>query len=118
MGKFEAPFLPSGTGAELSGAFSGGRLDALGIKISTPGVPLGSTGIIMDTFGGSLKGLSGGQNNPLIISALVGGGWTKTGAPEPFNWILHIKDVTLTINTAGSGSLSGELTSSTAKDDS
>ena len=109
MGKFEAPFLPSGTGAELSGAFSGGRLDALGIKISTPGVPLGSTGIIMDTFGGSLKGLSGGQNNPLIISALVGGGWTKTGAPEPFNWILHIKDVTLTINTAGSGSLSGEL---------
>jgi len=74
MGKFEAPFLPSGTGAELSGAFSRGTLDALGIKISTPGVPLGSTGIIMDTFGGSLKGLSGGANNPLIISALVGGG--------------------------------------------
>lgn len=109
MGKFEAPFLPSGTGAELSGAFSGGSLDALGIKISTPGVPLGNTGIIMDTFGGSLKGLSGGANNPLIISVLVGGGWTKTPAPEPFNWILHIKDVTLTINTAGSGSLSGEL---------
>jgi hypothetical protein len=59
MGKFEAPLLPSGTGAELSGALSGGTLDAT--KISTPGVPLGSTGIIMDTFGGSLKGLSGGR---------------------------------------------------------
>lgn len=107
MGKFEAPFLPAGTGAELTGAFSGRSLDQVGVKISTPGVPLGTTGIMMDTFGGSLKGLSGGANNPLIISALVAGGWTKTNAPDPFNWILHIKDVTLTINTAGSGSLSG-----------
>ena len=73
----------------------------------------------MDTFGGSLKGLSGGANNPLIISALVGGGWTTTGAPEPFNWILHIQDVTPTFNTAGSG-CAGQTswTSSTAKDDS
>jgi len=108
-GKFEAPFLPAGTGAELTGAFVGGSLDQVGIKISTPGVPLGTTGIIMDTFGGSLKGLSGGTNNPLIISVLVGGGWGRTGAPDPFNWILHIKDVTLTINTAGSGTLSGEV---------
>lgn len=107
MGKFEAPFLPAGTGAELTGAFSGGALDQVGIKISTPGVPLGTTGIIMDTFGGSLKGLSGGADNPLIISVLVAGGWTKTNLPDPFNWILHIKDVTLSINTAGSGSLSG-----------
>lgn len=109
MGKFKAPFLPADTGAELSGTFMGGSLDALGIKITTPGVPLGTTGIIMDTFGGSLKGLSGGPNNPIVISVLVGGGWTRTGAPDPFNWVLHIKDVTLTINTAGSGSLSGEL---------
>ena len=39
----------------------------------------------------------------------MGGGWTTTGAPEPFNWILHIKDVTPTFNTAGSGSPSDEL---------
>lgn len=94
-------------GLEISGGILGGRLDQLGLKIKTPGVPLGQTGIVLDTFGGSLKGLAGGANNPLIISALTGGGWTPTGAPDPFNWILHIKDVTLTINSSGSGTLSG-----------
>lgn len=94
-------------GLEISGGILGGRLDQLGLKIKTPGVPLGQTGIVLDTFGGNIKGLAGGANNPLIISALTGGGWTPTGAPDPFNWILHIKDVTLTINTSGSGTLSG-----------
>ncbi len=94
-------------GLEITGGILGGRLDQLGLKIKTPGVPLGQTGIVLDTFGGSIKGLAGGANNPLIISALTAGGWTPTGAPDPFNWILHIKDVTLTINTSGSGTLSG-----------
>lgn len=96
-------------GLEITGGIVGSQLDQLGLKIKTPGVPLGQTGIVLDTFGGSLKGLSGGNNNPLIISALTGGGWTPTGAPDPFNWILHIKDVTLTINTSGSGTLSGGI---------
>lgn len=109
-GKLKAPFLPGGTGAEITGAFSGSSLDQLTVKVSLPGgFPIGSTGIIADTFGGSLKGLAGGANNPLMISAIVGGGWTKTPAPEPFNWILHIKDVTLTLDTSGAGSLSGEV---------
>lgn len=109
-GKLKAPFLPGGTGAEVTGAFSGSSLDQLTIKVTLPGgFPIGSTGIIADTFGGSLKGLSGGAGNPLMISAIVGGGWTKTPAPDPFNWILHIKDVTLTLDTSGAGALSGEV---------
>lgn len=91
-------------GLEISGGILGGRLDRLGVKVSTPGVPLGQTGIVLDTFGGSISGLA---NGPLVISALTAGGWTPTGAPQPFNWILHIKDVTLTIDTSGSGTLSG-----------
>lgn len=108
-GGAEFPFFSSISGLEISGAVSGRKIDAIGVKLKTPGVPLGTTGIILDTFGGSLKGLSGGAGNPLIVSGLVGGGWTKTGLPDPFNWILHIKDVTLSINTSGSGSLTGEL---------
>lgn len=106
-GGAEFPFIASVGGIEVSGSLRAGALDALGIKLKTKGIPLGQTGIVLDTFGGSLKGLSDGPGNPLIISALTGGGWTPTGAPDPFNWILHIKDVTLTINTAGSGTLSG-----------
>ena len=59
-------------GLEISGGILGGQLDQLGLKIKTPGVPLGQTGIVLDTFGGNIKGLSGGANNPLIISALTG----------------------------------------------
>lgn len=91
-------------GLEITGGILGGRLDRLGVKVSTPGVPLGQTGIVLDTFGGSISGLA---NGPLVISALTAGGWTPTGAPQPFNWILHIKDVTLTIDTSGSGTLAG-----------
>ncbi len=109
MGAFEFPYLSSSAGVEISGAFSGGSLDAIGLKLKTPGVPLGTTGIILDTFGGSLKGLSGGANNPLIITALVGGGWLKTNAPDPFGWVLHLKEVSLSVNTAGSGTLAGEI---------
>jgi len=109
MGAAEFPFFSSISGLEISGSTSGGAIDSIGVKLKTPGVPLGTTGIILDTFGGSLKGLSGGANNPLIISALVGGGWTKTPLPDPFNWIIHIKEVSLSINTSGSGTLAGEL---------
>jgi sugar lactone lactonase YvrE len=109
MGAAEFPFFSSISGLEISGATSNGSIDAIGVKLKTPGVPLGTTGIILDTFGGSLKGLSGGSGNPLIISALVGGGWTKTALPDPFNWIIHIKEVSLSINTSGSGTLAGEL---------
>jgi sugar lactone lactonase YvrE len=109
MGSAEFPFFSSISGLEISGSTSGGAIDSIGVKLKTPGVPLGTTGIILDTFGGSLKGLSGGANNPLIISALVGGGWTKTPLPDPFNWIIHIKEVSLSINTSGSGTLAGEL---------
>jgi sugar lactone lactonase YvrE len=109
MGSAEFPFFSSISGLEISGSTSNGTIDSIGIKLKTPGVPLGTTGIILDTFGGSLKGLSGGAENPLIISAMVGGGWTKTGLPDPFNWIIHIKEVSLSINTAGSGTLAGEL---------
>lgn len=109
MGSAEFPFFSSISGLEISGSTSNGSIDAIGVRLKTPGVPLGTTGIILDTFGGSLKGLSGGANNPLIVSALVAGGWTKTGLPDPFNWIIHIKEVSVSINTAGSGTLSGEL---------
>jgi hypothetical protein len=109
-GKLKAPFLPSGTGAEISAAWAGWTLDQFGVKVNLPtGFPVGTTGLIADTFGGSVKGLSGGANNPIVGTFAVGGGWTKTNAPDPFNWVLHLKDVTLTINTAGSGSLSGEI---------
>lgn len=93
---------------QVSGGVAGGRLDALGVRIrAASGVPLGQTGIILDTLSGSLKGLAGGEDNPLIAALSVGGGWTPTGAPRPFNWILHIKDVGLTIDASGSGTLSG-----------
>lgn len=102
------PFLKD-TGLEVSGALRGRRLDALGVKVKLSGgagVPLGNTGIILDTFGGSISGLAKG---PIIIKALTAGGWTKTGAPKPFNWLVHIKDVTLTIDTSGGGGLSGGI---------
>jgi hypothetical protein len=93
----------------IDGSLRGSKIDSLGVKLELggTGIPLGTTGIMLDTFGGSIQGLSGGPNNPIIIKALVGGGWTKTGAPSPFNWILHIKDVTLTIDTSGGGGISG-----------
>lgn len=93
-------------GLEISGSVRGRRIDSVGVKLTIggAGVPLGNTGIILDTFGGSLSGLAKG---PIVIKALTAGGWTKTGAPKPFNWIVHIKDVTLTIDTSGAAGLSG-----------
>lgn len=109
MGAAEFPFISNVGGLEISGATSGGSIDQIGVKLKTKGVPLGQTGVILDTFGGSLKGLSGGANNPLIVSAMTAGGWVKTNLPDPFGWVLHLKEVSLTINTSGSGTLAGEL---------
>ncbi len=108
-GAFALPFVKD-VSLLVSATARSRRFDSIDLTAqlgSTAAVPLGTTGIFLDTFGGRLSGLAG--FTPVALTARVGGGWGKTGVPRPFNWILHIKDVSLTLSTAGTGTLAGGL---------
>lgn len=100
-------------GIGISGALRKGKIDELGVEAKTTGIPLGSSGFVLDKFTGKLAGLAGGPGNPIRITIGTAGGWPaiaalnipKLGAKR----ILNLDSAEVSVATDLSGEIKGSI---------
>ncbi|MCW2986131.1 MAG: squalene cyclase, partial [Conexibacter sp.] len=93
------------SGIELSGTLTKGKIDAIGIKASVAGIPLGSTGFFFDSFSGEVSGMAVA---PLKLKLGVTGGW---GAKLPVigKRPINLEKADVSVATDYSGSIKGTV---------
>lgn len=96
--------LPNLFGAGASATIIDRRIDAVSVKAKTPGTPLGTTGIILDTFAGAISGLT--KRTKTLKLSTSGGYGPKLPAPID-RFLLRLEEASVSLAT----DLSGELAS-------
>jgi hypothetical protein len=97
-------FVTPAFGLDVSGSLVKGQLDSFGLSVSRD-VPIGTTGFILSSVGGSVSGL---VTPPLKISLTASGRWGSVpGLPQVS--VIYLKGVTLSVSFDGKLSLGGKV---------
>ncbi|HEY4095780.1 MAG TPA: hypothetical protein VGM33_09730 [Baekduia sp.] len=97
-------FATPAFGLDVSGSLVKGKLDAFGVSVSHD-VPIGTTGFILSSVGGSVSGLA---TPPLKIALTASGRWGSVpGVPQVS--LIYLKGVTLAISFDGKLTLGGNV---------
>ena len=97
-------FATPAFGLDVTGSLVKGRLNSIGVSVSRD-VPLGQTGFILSSVGGSIEGLA---EPPLKLALTASGRWgSLPGAPQV--GLIHLKGVKLEVSLDGKVSLGGDV---------
>lgn len=97
-------FATPAFGVDVSGSLVKGQLDSIGLSVSRD-VPIGTTGFILSSVGGSVSGL---VNPPLKIALTASGRWGGVPGVSQVS-LIYLKGVKLEVSFDGKISLGGNV---------